>query len=68
MPQPLTNDFGVPISREMARRTLEAAGWHQSVNDQFWYEPSRGSREPFPTKPHTLQQAWEEHKSKWGPS
>jgi hypothetical protein len=31
MKQPLTNDFGVPIKRQVARDALYKAGWRQDL-------------------------------------
>ncbi|NJK42940.1 MAG: hypothetical protein HC933_00550 [Pleurocapsa sp. SU_196_0] len=61
MPQPLTNDFGVPMEREQARRVLEAAGWHQQGNGR-WVQPVPGSFAAYYIGEHTLREAWNLHK------
>jgi hypothetical protein len=57
MKKPLTNDFDMPISRDTARRTLEAAGWVFDTSDYVWF--LTGGNEGIG---YTLREAWELHK------
>jgi hypothetical protein len=58
MKNPLTNDFGIPISRDQARCVLEASGWifHKSM----WYRPAK--KHKWEPQGFSLRDAWEKHK------